>query len=175
MLSLGVPMILMGDEVRRTQGGNNNAYCHDDESNWFDWSLPKKHADVHRFVSLLLARRLLRDVEHEEQRVSLTQLIDRAEQGLARREAEPARLGRQFAQHRLRRRAREEKLRFHLILNGYWEPLDFELPPIAGNRMAAVDRYVPPLPRGHHRLEVGDANLRYNLPLRPPIGGHAHC
>jgi len=39
ILALGVPMILMGDEVRRTQGGNNNAYCHDDESNWLDWSL----------------------------------------------------------------------------------------------------------------------------------------
>ena len=44
-------MILMGDEVRRTQGGNNNAYCHDNEANWFDWSLLEKHADVHRFVS----------------------------------------------------------------------------------------------------------------------------
>ena len=42
MLALGVPMILMGDEVRRTQGGNNNAYCHDDESNWFDWSLRRE-------------------------------------------------------------------------------------------------------------------------------------
>ncbi len=72
MLSLGVPMILMGDEVRRTQGGNNNVYCHDNESNWFDWSLVEKHADVHRFVKLLLARRLLRDVTHEEQRMSLT-------------------------------------------------------------------------------------------------------
>ena len=57
MLALGVPMILMGDEVRRTQGGNNNAYCHDDESTWFDWSLVEKHADVHRFVTLLAARR----------------------------------------------------------------------------------------------------------------------
>src|SRR6185312_12169439 len=39
MMSLGVPMILMGDEVRRTQDGNNNAYCYDHESNWFDWRL----------------------------------------------------------------------------------------------------------------------------------------
>ena len=39
LLSLGLPMILMGDEVRRTQHGNNNAYCQDDEANWFDWSL----------------------------------------------------------------------------------------------------------------------------------------
>lgn len=50
MLSLGVPMIVMGDELRRTQGGNNDAYCHHDESNWFDWSLVEKHADVYRFV-----------------------------------------------------------------------------------------------------------------------------
>ena len=40
MLSLGVPMLLMGDEVRRTQGGNNNAYCLDDPTGWFDWSGP---------------------------------------------------------------------------------------------------------------------------------------
>ena len=68
MLSLGMPMISMGDEVRRTQRGNNNAYCQDNEISWFDWTLLEKHADVHRFVSLLNARRLLRDVEHERQR-----------------------------------------------------------------------------------------------------------
>jgi glycogen operon protein len=75
VLALGIPMLLMGDEVRRTQGGNNNAYCHDDESTWFDWSLLDKHADVHRFVTLRAARRLLRDVEHEHRRVTLTQMI----------------------------------------------------------------------------------------------------
>ena len=54
LLSLGVPMILMGDEVRRTQRGNNNAYCQDNETSWFDWSLLEKHADVHRFVDAAL-------------------------------------------------------------------------------------------------------------------------
>ena len=54
-------MIIMGDEVRRTQHGNNNAYCHDDEANWFDWTLLEKHAEVHRFAKLLIARRTLRD------------------------------------------------------------------------------------------------------------------
>jgi glycogen operon protein len=44
-------MILMGDEVRRTQGGNNNAYCQDNEISWFDWSNLSRHADVFRFVS----------------------------------------------------------------------------------------------------------------------------
>ena len=65
----------MGDEVRRTQRGNNNAYCQDNETSWFDWTLLEKHADVHRFVSLLNARRVLRDVEHERQRVALNQLL----------------------------------------------------------------------------------------------------
>lgn len=78
LLSMGVPMILMGDEVRRTQAGNNNAYCHDDESIWFDWSLLNAHADIQRFVKLLIARRLLRDVTHEQQRTTLTQLIEQA-------------------------------------------------------------------------------------------------
>src|SRR5580692_471973 len=49
LLSFGMPMITMGDEVRRTQHGNNNAYCHNDESVWFDWSSLEEHADVHRF------------------------------------------------------------------------------------------------------------------------------
>jgi len=70
LLSLGLPMLLMGDEVRRTQLGNNNAYCQDTETNWFDWSLLAKHADVHRFVRILIARRLLRDVGPERQRLT---------------------------------------------------------------------------------------------------------
>src|SRR4029077_16690193 len=75
MMSLGVPMILMGDEVRHTQGGNNNVYCQDNEISWFDWTLINKHANVHRFLHLLIERRLLRDVEHERQRVSLTRML----------------------------------------------------------------------------------------------------
>ena len=70
MLSVGVPMILMGDEVRRTQRGNNNAYCQDNETSWFDWKLLEKHADVLRFVTLLNARRVFTDVEHERARIT---------------------------------------------------------------------------------------------------------
>src|SRR5438067_6464361 len=68
MLALGVPMILMGDEVRRTQGGNNNAYCQDNDTSWFDWRLVARHADVHRFLMALIERWLLRDLEHEGER-----------------------------------------------------------------------------------------------------------
>lgn len=51
--SQGVPMMLMGDELARTQHGNNNTYCHDDELNWMNWALAEQNADLVRFVSKL--------------------------------------------------------------------------------------------------------------------------
>ncbi len=54
MVSEGTPMLTMGDEVRRTQKGNNNAYCQDNEISWFDWKLTETHADMHRFVKMLI-------------------------------------------------------------------------------------------------------------------------
>lgn len=52
--SHGVPMLLMGDECRRTQDGNNNAYCQDNDLSWMDWELIGKNADLVRFVSSLI-------------------------------------------------------------------------------------------------------------------------
>ncbi len=52
--SQGTPLLLMGDEVRKTQFGNNNAYCHDNAMNWFDWSLLHKHHDIHHFAKKLI-------------------------------------------------------------------------------------------------------------------------
>jgi isoamylase len=129
MLSLGLPMILMGDEVRRTQHGNNNAYCRDDETSWFDWTLVEKHADVHRFVSLLTARRLLLDdLEPEVDRLTLNQLIQKAIKSW-----HGVKLGQPDFSHyshslAFTAEARNEHLLFHVILNAYWEPLEFELP-----------------------------------------------
>ena len=130
LLSLGMPMILMGDEARRTQGGNNNAYCLDNETNWFDWTLLQKHADVHRFVTLLNARRLLRDVEREHQRMSLPHLIRQANKAwhgvkLNQPDWSPNSHSIAFTVE-----DRKEKLLNHFILNAYWEPIEFELPPV---------------------------------------------
>ena len=57
MVSLGTPMILGGDEFARTQKGNNNAYCHDDEISWVDWSLLEKNKNLYRFVKEIIAFR----------------------------------------------------------------------------------------------------------------------
>jgi len=134
MLSLGVPMILMGDEVRRTQRGNNNAYSRDDESNWFDWTLLRKHADVHRFVKLLIARRLTRDVEHERRRVTLTHWLQDAKKAwhgvkLGQPDWSPHSHSLAFEAWLAR-----DELHVHILLNAYWEPLDFELPLVSDGK-----------------------------------------
>ncbi|MSR30311.1 MAG: glycogen debranching enzyme GlgX [Gemmataceae bacterium] len=56
-LSQGIPMILAGDEFLRTQMGNNNAWCQDNEASWVDWTLLQKNADFHRFMVLLIKLR----------------------------------------------------------------------------------------------------------------------
>jgi glycogen operon protein len=139
VLALGIPMLLMGDEVRRTQGGNNNAYCHDDESTWFDWSLLDKHADVHRFVTLLAARRLLRDVEHENRRVTLTEFIADAKKAWHGVKLGEPDWGEHSHGIALTAEMKEEQLLVHLILNAYWEALDFELPPVVGSWRRWID------------------------------------
>ena len=54
LLSQGVPMIVSGDEAGRTQRGNNNAYCQDNEISWFDWRLVGKNADLVRFAKSVI-------------------------------------------------------------------------------------------------------------------------
>ena len=56
-LSQGVPMILGGDELSKTQGGNNNAYCQDNEINWYDWDLNEREQKFLRFVQRAAAFR----------------------------------------------------------------------------------------------------------------------
>ncbi len=56
-LSQGVPMMLFGDECRRTQQGNNNTYCQDNQLSWFDWTLVEKNAGLVRFVRELIRLR----------------------------------------------------------------------------------------------------------------------
>jgi glycogen operon protein len=127
-LSLGIPMILMGDEMRRTQNGNNNAYCFDNERNWLDWTLLEKHADIHRFVTLLNERRTLRDLEPERRRLSLTRLLEKGNKawhGVKRNEPDWQSWSHSIA---LSVELKRENFILYLIVNAYWDALNFELP-----------------------------------------------
>ena len=129
LLAAGMPMLLMGDEVRRTQHGNNNAYCQDNEISWFDWGLLDRHADVHRFVKLLNTFRQRRDVVTEGSTESLNQLLERAKfqwSGVALNSPDWSDHSHSLA---FTFESLGGRLRLHGIFNAYWEPLAFELPP----------------------------------------------
>ncbi len=132
LLSLGTPMIAMGDEVRRTQKGNNNAYVQDNEVSWFDWSLVEEHPDLLRFTQKLIDLRLdLSFIERPNLNITLNQYLrDEPVTWHGTRLNMPdwadeshslAFSVHNLLQHRL----------FFIILNSYWEPLDFELPPVS--------------------------------------------
>ena len=128
MVAVGTPMVLMGDEVRRSQGGNNNAYSLDGEASWLDWRLRERHAGLHRFLKGLAAFRLRRDLVDESTPYTLNQLLLRA-----RIEWHGVTLGRpdwSDHSHSLAFTARTPNWRFvlHAMFNAYWEPLTFELP-----------------------------------------------
>ena len=64
-VSRGIPMLLGGDEFRRTQRGNNNAYCQDNAISWVDWSFLEKHGEIHRFARGMIAFRHAHSVLRE--------------------------------------------------------------------------------------------------------------
>jgi isoamylase len=137
LLAVGTPMVLMGDEVRRTQRGNNNAYCQDSDISWFDWSLLERHGDIHRFVKGLNGFRQRRDVVVEGTALSLNQLLRRARiewHGVALKRPDWS-----DHSHSLAFTLRSLRSRFllHGMLNAYWESLTFELPAMpAGGQQA---------------------------------------
>ncbi len=67
LISRGIPMILGGDEFRRTQGGNNNAYCQDNATSWYDWSLLEQNKEIHRFTCGMIAFRRSHPILSKEQ------------------------------------------------------------------------------------------------------------
>jgi glycogen operon protein len=166
MFSLGVPMILMGDEMRRTQNGNNNAYCQDNETSWFDWALVARHPDMLRFMKLLIGRRLLRDLYPEHHHTSLNRLLAEA----------PAtwhgvKLGQpdwSSWSHSLAFCAElpRQKLLFHMILNAYWEPLEFELPHLGAYGGGSWRRWIDT------SLESPDDIVEWKV--RPFVPGQAY-
>jgi isoamylase len=131
LLAIGVPMLLMGDEVRRTQGGNNNAYCHDSETSWFDRDLLERHAGLHRFVKSLITARLRIDVATVVPGLTLNQLLQQAYiQWHGVRLNQP---DWRADSHAIALTATSLRGRFmiHLMMNAYWEDMEFEVPSVA--------------------------------------------
>jgi glycogen operon protein len=128
-LSQGTPMLLMGDEIRRSQQGNNNAYCQDNEISWFDWSSLEKYADLQRFIKCLIDFTQSRAIFRQE-RILATTTISKAPQIIWH----GVRLGQPdwgYDSHSLAFSLHHPECgeHLHVLLNDYWQPLTFDLPP----------------------------------------------
>ena len=172
MLSQGVPMIVAGDEVRRTQKGNNNAYCQDSEISWFDWDLVEKNADILRFFKLMISFRKCYCHSNLTRQTFFTGEVN--ERGLA-----------DISWHGTKifspgwddpeSRALSYTLGgfdgaddVHVMMNMYWEDLEFELPAInARNWYEAINTSKPsPMDIVTLGNELKIADAVYSVPGR---------
>jgi glycogen operon protein len=197
LLSQGIPMLCHGDELGRTQGGNNNAYCQDNEVSWIDWRLTREQRELADFTRYLIGLRTAHPVlrrrrffqgetatRDDQPLPDLVWLLpDGREMGAEDWQrsdahsvtaflngdaiAEPDRQGRPVVDDS-----------FLLLLNGYWEPVDFRLPgPAYGDRWTTLlDTAEPQGPPDEAEHKPGGA-LRVEprslaLLSRPPKTSH---
>ena len=157
LLSHGVPLILAGDEVRRSQQGNNNAYCQDNETSWMNWNSVEANADMFRFFRLLI-----------EFRKRYSCFRPRSFQGGPRVEWHGIQIGRpdwseesrSLAMH-LYQRGEEQQppQNTYLIANAHWESHVFELPRLLDQKWHRfLDTTLEP------PLEILEASAMKSLP-----------
>ena len=135
-------MFLAGDEVRRTQQGNNNAYCQDNDVSWLDWTLAEKHSDLLRFWKLAIAFRkryaALRQGQFFTGAVNERGLADVSWHGTELNkpgwdDPNARALGMTLAGF-------NGDPDIHVMMNMYWESLIFDLPTVPGRSwFKAVD------------------------------------
>ena len=142
LLSLGTPMLLMGDEVRRTQRGNNNGYCQDNEISWFDWTLLEAHRGLHRFVKTLVHQRLMLGNELGVEGLSLNGILREAEIQLHGVNLNRPDLSPESHSLAITVRGRGRTALFHAMFNSYWEALTFELPSIGAGLEQTWRRWI---------------------------------
>lgn len=178
MVSQGVPMIYMGDEVGRTQNGNNNTYCHDSALNWLDWALVDSNADLLQFVShcvkFRLAHPALRNRDHFRNRDDVgSGYADITWHGTQAWNADWSDGSRTLAfmlcgKHAKGGRTQDDYI--YVALNMYWDALPFEPPQLPSgmqwrvsvNTSAPVDWYAigeEPILADQHQFLVGGRSV----------------
>ena len=137
LLARGVPMLLMGDEVGRTQRGNNNAYCQDNPISWFDWSLTQSNGELFRFVRSLLAFRHKHPVLRSNTFPKLADMVGSGHPDLGFHGTQPdqpdfSQASRTLAYRLCGQHASQPDDDIYVAMNMYWEALPFTLPPAGG-------------------------------------------
>jgi len=146
LLSQGVPMFVAGDEIRRTQKGNNNAYCQDNEISWFDWNLAKKNQEMFRFFKQMIALRkshpLLQRSRFFTGQLNQSGLADISWHGC--RLNSPGWYDPNSSVLGFTMGGFDGDVDLHVMLNMDWQNLDFDIPSIEGRKwFRAVDTALP--------------------------------
>jgi isoamylase len=132
LMSHGIPMILMGDELGRTQRGNNNTYCHDNELNWLDWTLRERNSDLFDFTRKMIALRkahpLLRTGEFFGTRRSPADIIWHGTQAWKADWSADSRALAFMLRERQAGQGGNATPVLYMAINSFWDALPFELP-----------------------------------------------
>jgi len=168
LLSFGVPMLLGGDELGRTQGGNNNAYCQDNEITWFDWAgadaalldYTRNLIAFRRAHPVFRRRRFLTGVEAAELRWFTPAGTPMDSAGWADPDARAIAIYLDGSDDPDRAEDGTPLLDddFLVLVNSWWEPLSFTLPPTRPDAQwqAEIDSYDPAAPAGTATRSAGE-------------------
>lgn len=138
-ISRGIPMLSGGDEFRRTQRGNNNAYCQDNDISWFDWKFAEKHREIYRFAKGMIAFRRAHSVLRKEAFYTDADIKWFSPQGATPEWSDPRQ--KSFACLIVG----ESEPDLFLMFNADTEPVDYSIPSPRGDRIwrLAVDTSRP--------------------------------
>jgi len=160
LFSHGVPMLLAGDEIGRTQQGNNNAYCQDNEVSWINWDLAKENAGLLRFFQLMIAFRkrcpmLRRDTFELDGNTGFHVTWH----GKKRMSADWGPESRSVAMQWTQTHKDGTRDDLHFIAHAHWEDATFELPDIGARKwFRLVDTALASL------LDIAEEGKEYSLP-----------
>ena len=137
-ISQGTPMLLMGDEVRRSQGGNNNVYCQDNEKGWFNWDLVNDNADLLNFVKGLISFTQQKEIFKIENLLASPEDIDEPHitwHGVELNKPDWSENSRSLAFTLFHPESNEV---IHVMVNAYWKDLKFHIPDLKGKQWIEV-------------------------------------
>src|SRR5262245_41596706 len=149
LLSQGRPMLLMGDEIRRTQRGNNNAYCQDNQLSWLDWDEIKQHRDLRRFVAGLIGVHDRSSIFCDRRFWGRPGSAAVTWHGIRLNQPDWSQDSHSLAYELVQP---DCQAHLHVMLNAYWEALSFDLPALPPGRQwhRLIDTA---LPNGHDFCE----------------------
>ncbi len=168
LMSQGQPMLLMGDEARRTQQGNNNAFDQDNEISWFNWQFVEKHAEIFRFVKTLIQYHQQSCLFRDRQLWDNSGSTEVHWHGIRLNAPDWSENSRSLAIELINHACSEH---IHIMLNSFWEPQTFDLPNLPGGetwqRLLDTSLPVPediclppvPLPEQQRRYQLSPRSV----------------